>query len=199
MNKKLFYLLLTWVLLIGFISCDKDDPEPDPTPIEVLSFTVAAPEFDKWHYFSFETGAIVPATDVGDYESSKDKTNWDLAFNRANVRTNSGASGLGMGGSIKTDKTDFDDVSEIPTSGYTIDVEHDIAWPSMQETATHSVNMILQEGITSQGMPPTWAISENIFIVKTADAKYALLKFKDYSNDEGQGGHIKFEYKYPVE
>lgn len=203
MNTKKYFSLSVALMLFAFISCDKDDdpkPEPPkPNDVKVKTFTVAAPEFDQWHYFSFETGELVASSDVGDYESSKNKTNWDLAFNRGNVRTNSGASGSGEGGAILTEVDEFDSVSEIPASGYTVDVEAEIAWPSMQETTTHSVNPILQKGITSQGMPPTWVIEDNIFIVKTADAKYALLKFIDYTNDQGAGGHVKFEYLFPTE
>jgi hypothetical protein len=38
--------------------------------------------------------------------------------------------------------------------------------------------------------------TDSIFIVRTATGKYAKVWFKDYYNNEGASGYIKFQYKY---
>ena len=53
---------------------------------------IDASSFTDWTYFSFETNSIV---EVPNPESS---LNWDLAFKRNHIKTNSGLSGQGLGG-----------------------------------------------------------------------------------------------------
>ena len=43
---------------------------------------------------------------------------WDIAFDRNYIRTNSGEGCKGNGGALDMNKTEFDDVPNLPTSGY---------------------------------------------------------------------------------
>lgn len=115
-------------LLAGFVaftSCSKeDDKKPEPAPkgngVKEVKYLDASDQ-QKWVYFSFEKGVV----EVADPQTSND---WDLAFNRYHVRTNSGTSGKGQGGAYKTDKTDFDAVTVAPTAEeYKVDVERQVS------------------------------------------------------------------------
>ena len=115
-------------LLAGFVaftSCSKeDDKKPEPAPkgngVKEVKYLDASDQ-QKWVYFSFEKGVV----EVADPQTSND---WDLAFNRYHVRTNSGTSGKGQGGAYKTDKTDFDAVTIAPTAEeYKVDVEQQVS------------------------------------------------------------------------
>lgn len=115
-------------LLAGFVaftSCSKeDDKKPEPAPkgngVKEVKYLDASDQ-QKWVYFSFEKGVV----EVADPQTSND---WDLAFNRYHVRTNSGTSGKGQGGAYKTDKTDFDAVTVAPTAEeYKVDVEQQVS------------------------------------------------------------------------
>lgn len=71
------------------------------TGATVKSITLDVSLYEKFIYFSFETGALVPITD----EESRRIDNWDLGFHRTDIRTNSGEStdiGI-MGGAVETD------------------------------------------------------------------------------------------------
>ena len=115
-------------LLAGFVaftSCSKeDDKKPEPAPkgngVKEVKYLDASDQ-QEWVYFSFEKGVV----EVADPQTSND---WDLAFNRYHVRTNSGTSGKGQGGAYKTDKTDFDAVTVAPTAEeYKVDVEQQVS------------------------------------------------------------------------
>lgn len=112
-------------LLAGFVaftSCSKDDDKKEPAPqggAKEVKYLDASDQ-QKWVYFSFEKGVV----EVADPQTSND---WDLAFNRYHVRTNSGTSGKGQGGAYKTDKTNFDAVTIAPTAEeYKVDIEKDV-------------------------------------------------------------------------
>ena len=127
-------------LLAGFVaftSCSKDDNKvetpkdpyeglrnlnvPDGTVKEV-KFLDASNNKDQYVYFSFNKGVV----EVADPKKSND---WDIAFNRYYVKTNSGTSGAGQGGALKTDGKDFAALTEAPVNGvlYHVDVEKEVS------------------------------------------------------------------------
>lgn len=131
--KFLAPVLLTG--LVAFTSCSKDDNkvETPKDPYEGLrnlnvqegtekeiSYLDASNNEGKYVYFSFNKGVV----EVSDPLASND---WDIAFNRYYVKTNSGTSGKGQGGALKTDKIDFAAVTEAPTDGYLVDVEKEVS------------------------------------------------------------------------
>lgn len=195
--KKNLLLLGVFSLSLAFVTSCKKEPGTEPTTETV---TVNASEFSDWQYFSFEKGEVIDLAEVGDCETSKTKTNWDLAFHRGDIRTNSGVSGSGKGGALLTESTKLDDEIDIPASGYTVDEEAEIMIEMGADGyRTQSKNETLAAWYSSNGMPPVYVVNDLLFIVKTADGKYAKVKFLDYTNDEGAGGHVKFTYQYPVE
>ena len=123
--KFLAPVLLTG--LVAFTSCSKDDnktptptpPTPQNTVKEVKNLN--ASDEQKWVYFSFETGTIVEVT------NPKTTDNWDIAFNRYHVKTNSGTSGKGQGGAVRTEGKDFAALKTAPTTGYLADIEKEVS------------------------------------------------------------------------
>lgn len=122
--------------LVAFTSCSKDDSkkeDPNKDPYEGLRNLnvpagqekevkyLDASEEGKYVYFSFNKGVV----EVADPQASND---WDVAFNRYHVKTNSGTSGKGQGGAYKTDKTDFAAITEAPTTvEYKVDIEQKVS------------------------------------------------------------------------
>ncbi|PIE88342.1 MAG: hypothetical protein CSA04_02390 [Bacteroidetes bacterium] len=41
-----------------------------------------------------------------------------------------------------------------------------------------------------------WPAGSEIFVVKTADGKYAKVWLKDYFNADGESGHVTMKYSY---
>ena len=89
-------------------TCD-DDPDNDcdgncMTEIDecglcstAKTIMINASNFHNWIYFSFETGSVVTI------ENPENSLDWDIAFNRNNIKTNGGLSGIGQGCGIVDD------------------------------------------------------------------------------------------------
>lgn len=158
----------------------------------------------KWYYFSFEEGLVGEGSanpDDGDDDKWKEKDNWDLAFHNANVRTNSGMSGNGQGGALKMENENMNEVTEAPESGYVEDaiIRILLAMPpsNPNEDIKHvGGSPILDAWAEFSHETMSWTITKKVFVVKTADGKYAKIKFINYLNDEDQAGHLKFDYEY---
>ncbi|MBU8892761.1 MAG: HmuY family protein [Bacteroidales bacterium] len=191
-------LLLITVLFSAvylFTACEEED---NIIPATVGTITVDASDYSSWVYFSFKDDTVVTVTD---FENS---TDWDIGFHRSDLRLNCGMSGTGLGGSYATGITNFDEVITAPETGYSlndmIEIATDIStFPPGMETVpgdTILANWISFE-IGASG--PEYTYSNEIFIIKTADGKYAKIWLKDYFNDEAQGGHITMKYLYQTE
>ena len=133
------------LIMIGLISCGTEiSEEPDSgegllketdqpivetgseteTPAEKLSsstITVDATNQENWTYFSFEQGKVV---EIPNADVSKD---WDLAFQRTQVKINGGVSGPGSGGVVMLTETKFDSVEEAVADGYEKDTADTLA------------------------------------------------------------------------
>ena len=181
-------------------SCGSDNPEPKTGGLDVKRHTQSratsvAGDSTDWVYFSFATGAEVQGVTEANRMTRSD---WDIAFNRFNMRTNSGRSGSGKGGAVETNKTSFADVNEAPADGYVTDVEITISGYS--NGAVHDVkstgNVALSKAIRFTGPPPTYTFNDHVFVVRTADGKYAKVIFESFHNAAKKSGYITFRYAY---
>lgn len=208
MIKKTFlFVALIFAALPFLSSCsDDDDPVIQPASGNEVNIDVSS-SWNKWNYFSFTTGKIVgtgDATEASDAEW-KARTDWDIAFTRLYARTNSGVSGSGQGGVIEigtgnTDKASvFNTLNEAPTSGYTADVlsEGDGLMIAMPPAYYKAGTAALINSWLTMSMPVV--VTPKVFVIKTADGKYAKIYLKGYQNDAGQSGHIAMEYAYQAD
>ncbi|SJZ81864.1 HmuY family protein [Porphyromonas cangingivalis] len=103
-----------------------DDPKVDPsTGIEVKSVTFDVSAYETFVYFSFKEGIVY----ISD-EQSRELTNWDMAFHRADIRTNGGkSSAIGaMGAAFETSATLLSEKVEIPSADkFETDVDYVVA------------------------------------------------------------------------
>ena len=97
-NKFRFAILLFGVLSAFIITACSDNNSPDDPsqgentlPVKQVSLSRKTAYGNDWIYYSLEKGKEVSVSE----ESHAENTDWDIAFNRYNVRTNSGASGKG--------------------------------------------------------------------------------------------------------
>lgn len=181
-------------------SCGSDNPEPKTGGLNVKRHTQSRPtsvagDSTDWVYFSFATGTEVQGITEANRMTRSD---WDIAFNRFNMRTNSGRSGSGKGGAVETNKTSFADVNEAPADGYVTDVEITIRGYSngaMRELKSTG-NVALGKAIRFSGPPPTYTLNDHVFVIRTADGKYAKVIFESYHNSQKKSGYITFRYAY---
>lgn len=179
-----------------------DEPETPvgPTPAEAKRDTVKSGFMSgsKWHYYSFKNGELTDMTD----EKAGKSADWDIAFDRNYIRTNSAAFGGGKGGALDMNKASFDEVPNCPTSGYTVDKIATIANSPMSspETLEASINPAFKCGETegawflSKGMGGGFDYNNHVFAVLCADGKTrAKLIMHSFGNS-----NIVFEFVYPA-
>ena len=80
MISRLCHLMILIFFAIIIQSCD--DEWVFEVPIMPEFLLIDASSYDDWIYFSFDSGEIV---DISEPEGSMD---WDIAFQRNNIKTN---------------------------------------------------------------------------------------------------------------
>ena len=200
--KKVFFSIALAALTVASCSRDNDDSTPisnqeQTNPNLKLVKDLDASNASEWKYFSFSSGAIVQVTNP-----STDLT-WDIAFNRYNIRTNSGTSGAGQVGVFNTLNTNFNAVTEIPsTANYTPDSI--VEMQSIRGTVRQSLNPVIT-GTVMDNNSTGWynytnmggyTLSQNVYIVKTLSGKFVKLQLTSYKNSvNNTTGFITFKYQ----
>lgn len=148
-------------------------PETAPVKTEAQILAQAKPEITvikdlnantkSYIYFSLATGKEVPGTDA------KTK-NWDIAFSKTTIATNSGTSGPGGGGAIVLEKP-FDQVSEAPKDGYKTDGDAGFAIPGGSGNSWYKYDMSVHAILPIPG---------RTLLVRTANGNVAKLEIISY-------------------
>lgn len=148
-------------------------PEPATAGHTAQFVEVARPEITvikdlnantkSYIYFSLATGKEVPAADA------KTK-NWDIAFSKTTIATNSGTSGPGEGGAIVLEKP-FDQVGEAPKDGYKTDGDAGFAIPGGSGNSWYKYDMSVHAILPIPG---------RTLLVKTAGGKVAKVEIISY-------------------
>ena len=192
-------LRIVWAIAImgmtTMTACSKtEEQQPeDTTKSKNVTLSRKTDYGDDWIYFSLREGKELSIAEA----NHKTDLSWDLAFNRYNVRTNSGLSGNGQGGALKTESTSFDDVNAVPAGQFAIDTVYIISAPGSgfpPPTMESTANLVLCEAIAFSGPPPAYTPSPNVFIVRLADGRYAKFMAIGFYNDEGVSGYYTFKY-----
>lgn len=206
------YLVMA-VIALWVVACSDDD-EPEITTVED-TITINATSYADWTYINLETGATQVVKDYSRWyyagtdtyadaqASESDITiDWHIAIHRFNVKTNNG-------GAVETSATELANLTAIPSSGYTSDVEittdsgvitdlSGMMSGNVGYASSGTINEVLGNWVTRSGSMGAYVytLSGMVYVVKFADGSYAKLKFTDHSNDEGTTGHVTFAYEY---
>lgn len=219
MKKFLMSLLVIPALMIA--SCGDPLPEDGVHKInEVKTKTVSATEWGQWVYFSFDADDVVGtgATTLADDALWAVRTDWDIAFHKGYIKTNSGTSGSGMGGVIEMGTSaptyvggrdiTFNVLTLAPVTGYVLDaISEDYG---KQGIITGISPVAFYKGSYSKTMS-AWTIFspdvlqytvfyQKVFVLKTANGKYVKLYLTGFTDkfDENQGT-ITFSYVYQAD
>ncbi len=202
------FLTLALSVLILFSSCDKEKEEEMPKNLKTVKNQYVK-DYGKWYYFSFATGSFVgegialrdTISPISD-SAWAERTDWDIAFHRNNVRTNSGLSGKGQGGVMVLSEQDINNVKEVPQGTFYVDEKIDefMAESTMPPVYTSSsVCKKLNSWIDFNHDNMAWEINADkrgVFIIKTADGKYASIQLVNFLNDKDESGYLTFKYNY---
>lgn len=187
--KKL--ILVSGIIFFALTACKKTD---NLQPIQSQAFEIKSTSSTVWKYFSFAKNDTVTVTDPAN------SSDWDLAFQRYRIRTNSGLSGNGMGSaanSFKKGQAGFDALKIVPDTT-TFITDGSISIAVQQGYATYIVNPALYSWFTLEFAAQGTQIvpTDDVFIVKTSTGKYAKVWFKSYYSATNLSGYISFQYKY---
>lgn len=185
-----------------FASCGKDQKET-PLSLAIKQHTLSRKTGygNDWVYYSFESGKEIQGVNE---ENRAGRLDWDVAFNRYNnIRTNSGTSGKGKGGARDMGKVAFKSVKVAPTDGYIVDQKDSIMYGlgtllqgGQAEMGPSTLNEVLKGAIVFSGPPPTYTMSEHVFVIKTANGKYVKMQVEGFHDKEGKSGYVAFRYVY---
>ncbi len=193
----LLLVLATAGILFAACTKEKKKEEEQQYRLYIQSRpTKVAGDTADWVYFSFAKGGEVEGVNG---ENRQQRLDWDLAFNRMVIRTNSGTSGSGKGGALSSGKGDLNEVTEAPTDGYTVDTEVTLSGYSAPGGPVEFKvpgNTVLSGAIKFAGPPPTYTPSNMVYVVRTADGKYAKILIESFHNAEGKSGYINMKYYY---
>lgn len=162
---------------------DPQVPVDKPIGPEAMTFTIDATNREAWAYFSFATGDIVEVEDAANSEE------WDIGFQRTQIKLNGGVSGPGMGSVVMLTETTLEAVTVAPADGYLADTEDTLGIVPQSEKGWYIYT----------GPPAHWILplEDRVFVVKAADGTFAKIRFIGYYKDnenKKDSGFIKFEY-----
>lgn len=191
MKRNFYVLTLSLWALVTLASCNEKTPESEPVAKTITNLDVSA--YDKWVYLSFESGT----PEVKGYDEQAPAA-WDIAMHRENIKTNGGSA-------LKTAFTELDQVTQVPSGEFVSDqLTEDKVVVDMSQMMqgiivydTTEINPVLNDWVVRSGMPPTYTVSENIYVVKTKEGTHAKIKFSSYKNDMDKTGFATFSYEYP--
>jgi len=159
-------------------------------------------EFDvtsstDWVYYSFSDNAIVQLDTIPEWDY-----NWDIAFRRYQVKTNSGMSGSNSNnmlnnscakgfGVIDLGLVDFNTTRTASSTGYISDTK---LTPPMGG-AEFSGSPVLGNWYTMAGMPPAFSSKNHVYMVKTENGRYTKLQILEYKNNATGGKNLKIRYE----
>ena len=113
------------LLLLLLAACAKESGSDTPeVPDEVRTLTVEGLDSTRWPYISFESGAVVGTSELGntaDDASWSQRSDWDIALCGELVRTNGGTSGRGQAALQAMPSKSFNAIDLAPESGYVAD------------------------------------------------------------------------------
>lgn len=140
--------------------------------VTAATLTVDATDNSVWTHVSLREGAIVEVTDPAA------DARWDLAFNRVNIRTNSGTSGTGLGGAVEASVTVFDEVLEVPVdAAFEADVMVPPSAPGGTEVSQSPVlGAWWDYNLETHQVSP----ADKTFLVRTADGDFAKVRIETY-------------------
>jgi hypothetical protein len=141
-----------------------------------VQYTVDASSPDRWVFFDFSRGSVVPRGDP---------LAWDLAFQRFHIIANGGNGFPGKGGIRDLGEVAFDSIAELPADGY-------VRTEPRSDSTNPAIARWYTFGWTSHLLKP----QPHVWAVRTADGRFAIIRILSYYCPGAIPGCLTFEYIY---
>ncbi len=190
--KLLYITIVAYAMML--MGCKKTE---STTPIG-KTFTIIDTSFTKWVYFSFAKG------DSLQISRPDTSTAWDLAFQRTNIRTNSGFSGKGTGGASNSGKTGASGFTQLVlVSDTTTFITDNLNILPGEEGVNDTLvtNPLLSLWYNYNSTTHVLTTMNTVYIIRTATNKYAKFLINSYYNPKDaniitSSGYFTFTYFY---
>lgn len=136
--------------------------------------TLDASDSDVWVRFDFSRGGVVGGG-----------SDWDVAFRRFNVLVNGGASYPGDAAVVALEDAAFDEVARAPAEGW-------VQAGGGRDSANPAIARWYDYGFVSHRLTPRPVT----YVLRTAEGRFAKLRFLSYYCPGAAPGCITFEYVY---
>lgn len=150
------------ILLASSCSKNNDDPTPEASKLTTKTIADLDGASTATVYFSLATGAAVTGADTAS------ATKWDLKFKSTSIFVNGGTSGTGTAQAQVVSST-FETLTTAPSDGYKSDAT---SAPAISGWYTYTATTEPQHAILT--------VPGKIFVIKTADGKYAKVEMISY-------------------
>jgi hypothetical protein len=164
--------------------------------VEVGTIYVDASSYTKWIYLDFSEHR---ADSVSVFDEAPQT--WDLAIHRYDAKTNGGAV-------AETDIADFNLLSTAKIGNYVGDTfttkkivtDMSTMMDGYLSYVESDYNATLSQwlNVDTSNMPPTYTLSNKIYILRLADGSKAALKLENYMNESAIKGYMTISYMYPL-
>ncbi len=186
----LFVVLIAGVVASSLVQPQVETFVPSPSPpspeevgersVGPRNHTVDATSHDRWVYFDFSRGSVVSI-------ESRRSLDWDIAFQRHRIISNGGATNpRGRAGVIDLGTAGIDSALVLPDSGYVKDAG----------SGEMSRNRALENWYDYSWISHLLRPADRAYAIRTADGKYAVLRFLGYYCPGGRPGCVTFRYRY---
>lgn len=148
---------------------------------EVTRYTLDATSRDDWVLFDFDTGRVLD----GDLTSS----DWDMAFQRTKVLTNSGVTNpSGPGGAFDLGDVPLEVASPPESVAFVVD---SLGGDDDDEPENIAVGRWYSYSFVAHIV----SVKPNTYLVRTGDELDALVQFDSYYCEDEEAGCITFRYR----
>lgn len=194
--KKVFLALS--IALVTLASCSEDDDQP---VAETKEAYIDATSKTAWNYYSLSTHKLVGTGEETTDDNARwfARTDWDIAINKYNIRTNSGAattSGANSGVYTCASSVVFGSLEGVPAGAqFATDKAVTSSGMGGDITTIRSQATVILFKTNDDGsmiMPPVY-LQAPVYVFRTADGNdYFKVQFTQYQDENKASGHVKF-------
>lgn len=156
-------------------------PAKSAPPVEPVRYTLDARSTDDWVFFDFTQGRVI--------QSEFPSGEWDLAFRRTKLLTNSGVTNPGgPGGAFDLGEVALEDAE--PPAGVVFVVDS-----LGGEDGDEPENAAAGKWYTYSFISHIVSAKPNTYLIRTGDESDALVRFQSYYCEDDEAGCITFSYR----
>lgn len=165
---------------------------------------IDATSYAKWTYIDFQSATIDTTMLSADGSENGDVLSWDFAVHRYDTKTNEGlvmeTSFMSLDAFAESGKLpDGEWVADIWTdSTVTIDMSGMMDGEIVYAPSYYNAELSKWLDVDTSTMPPVYALSGKVYLLKTADGRMAAIRLSNYMNESKVKGYMTIDYIYPL-